>query len=625
MTDAADRVRPALSRRSSGCPRAGWRCRAAGPAAALALVACVACQRTEDRLAGGEPSSARRHGGDHAPPSGPAAALFSDAAGAAGLDFVHFNGMTGEYYMAEVTGAGAALFDYDNDGDLDVYLVQGALLGPGKTMDDALFPPPHPPPLRDRLFRNDLEIGEDGVPSLRFTDVTMASGIDAQGYGMGVAAGDYDNDGWIDLYVTNLGPNQLWRNRGDGTFVDVTAETGSGESRWSVPAVFFDYDRDGWLDLFVGNYIAATFENAPVCRDFTGAQDYCGPGSFAAEPDRLFRNRGDGTFEDVTAAAGMRSGFGGALGAVAADFDGDGWPDLYVANDGLPNNLWIQHRPGAFSDEARLAGCAVNGQGRAEASMGVDAADFDRDGDLDLFMTHLTGETNTLYINDGSGVFEDATVASGLGAPSRPYTSFGTSWLDFDGDGWLDLLVVSGAVKRIEALARAQDPFPLHQTNQLFRNTGDGRYEEVLGQSELQRSEVSRGAAFGDVDNDGDTDVLIANNNGPARLLLNQIGQRRHWLGVRAVGRDGRRDMLGARAVVLRPGEPPHVRRVHTDGSFASSNDPRALFGLGEDASAVTVRIHWPDGSAEEWSGLPVDRYTTLRQGTGTPVDPEET
>ena len=564
--------------------------------------------------------------------------IFLDEANASGLDFVQFNGMTGEFYMAEVTGSGGALADFDNDGDLDVYLLQGTLLGAGKTLADAVFPPSRPLPLTDRVFRNELTMGsspgggagggEGGASGPRFTDATAEAGLTASHYGMGVVAGDYDNDGRIDLYVTNFGPNQLLRNDSDGDrirFIDVTREAGVDDPRWSVPAAFFDYDRDGWLDLFVGNYIAADLENRTICRDFIGALDYCGPGAFPPEPDRLFRGRGDGTFEDVTAAAGITTGFGGALGVVTGDFNGDGWPDVYVANDSNPNNLWLSRGDGTFSDEALLAGCSVNAEGKAEASMGVDAGDFDGDGDLDLFMAHLSSETNTLYLNDGRGIFDDATIDNGLGPVSRIFTSFGTAFLDYDNDGWLDLIAASGAVKKIEELARQGDPFPVHQANQLFHNLGAAgsvRFEDVTATAGrvFELSEVSRGVAIGDVDNDGDTDVLLVNNSGPARLLVNQVGARRHWLGLRLLGGQPPRDMLGARVVLHRDGPPALLRAVRTDGSFASASDARVLFGLGDSPAIDRVHVAWPDGSAEEWSDLPIDRYSTLVQGTGAPA-----
>ena len=556
--------------------------------------------------------------------------VFADQSADSGLEFVQFNGMSGEFFMAEVTGSGGALFDYDDDGDLDVYLLQGTMLGPGKTLADATFPTSYPQPLTDRLYRNDLDIDEHGNTTLRFTDVTEQTGLTASLYGMGVATGDFNNDGRIDLYVTNFGPNQLLRNDGQGPdglvrFTDVTQQAGVGDPRWSVPAAFFDFDRDGHLDLFVGNYIAADLTKRTICRDFIGAKDYCGPGAFPSEPDRLFRNLGNGTFVDVTTEAGLTSGFGGALGVVTADFNGDGWEDIYVANDSQANNLWLNGGDGTFRDEALLAGCSVNANGKAEASMGVDAGDLDGDGDLDLFMAHLTSETNTLYLNDGHGIFSDATIRSGLGPPSRLFTTFGTGWIDYDNDGWLDLIAVNGAVKKIEDLARRGDPFPVHQSNQLFRNLGSdqvGRFEEVtaLGGPAFELSEVSRGAIQGDIDNDGDTDVLVVNNSGPARLLINRVGKRQHWLGLRLLGQDVARDMLGARAVLIRKNQPPLWRRSHTEGSFASANDPRILFGLADEVSIDGIRIHWPDGRSEEWNDVPIDQYTTLRQGGGQPA-----
>jgi hypothetical protein len=571
---------------------------------------------------GGDQKTGPGAGASSTPAPRPGEQIFVERATDTGLDFVHFNGMSGEYYMAEVTGSGGALFDYDNDGDLDVYFVQGTMIGPGRTLEDALFPPTHPLPLTDRLYRNDLELADNGEPVLRFTDVTDESGIAAHGYGMGVAAGDYDNDGWIDLYVTNLGPNQMLRNRGDGTFEDTTEATGTDDPSWSVPTTFFDYDGDGWLDLYVGNYIDVDLVNRTICRDFIGALDYCGPGAYDPIPDRLFRNRGDGTFEDVSKEVGFREAFGAALGVVAADFNRDGHVDLYVANDALPNNLWMNQGDGTFIDDALLAGCSVNAEGKAEASMGVDAADFDGDGDLDLFMTHLTGETNTFFLNDGLGNFNDETLATGLGPASRSFTSFGTSAFDYDNDGWLDILIVSGAVKKIEALAREGDPFPVHQPNQLFHNTGGARFEEVtrLGGPSFELSEVSRGAMFGDIDNDGDRDVVIANNNGPARLLVNQVGNRSGWIGLRLVAGHPPRDMVGAMVAIDRPDRDPLWRRARTDGSFCSANDPRILAGLGSASEIERVRVYWTDGSAEEWTGLDAGRYHELRRGSGRPI-----
>ena len=547
--------------------------------------------------------------------------LFSDQAEAAGIDFVHFNGMSGEKYYCEMVGSGGALFDYDNDGDLDVYIVQGNMLGPGKDLEDALFPPRIPGPPRDRLYRNDLEIRADGSRVLRFTDVTGESGIVATGYGMGAAAADVDNDGWIDLYVTNFGRNQLFRNNGDGSFSEA-ALPDEAANRWSVSAAFLDYDRDGWLDLFVGNYVNFSFSHTKNCFGSTGRVDYCGPLSYEPVPDQLFRNRGDGTFEDASAASQIARQYNGSLGVVTADFNQDGWIDLYVANDQRPNHLWMNQQNGTFSNEALLAGCAFNKDGKAESSMGVDAADFDNDGDEDLFMTHLLNETNTLYRNDGTGWFEDQSSGTRLAPPSVPFTGFGTAFLDYDNDGWLDVLALNGHVSTLEVLAKKNDPYPLHQPNQLFRNLNGGHFEDVTGEAGpvFDLSEVSRGGAFGDVDNDGDTDVLVVNNNGRARLLINRMGQRRHWLGLRLVDRRLKRDLLGTRVAVFLSGGRTLWRRVRTDGSYASSNDSRLLFGLGGEPQVLKVRAWWTDGKVEEWSDLPVDRYTVLYRGSGTAV-----
>ncbi|MGH8496470.1 MAG: CRTAC1 family protein [Gammaproteobacteria bacterium] len=544
---------------------------------------------------------------------------FIDAAERSGLHFRHFNGMTGELWYVEMMGSGAALFDYDDDGDLDAYLVQGNPLAPPGKADQTIFPPPGAVPLSDRLFRNDSGVSKNGKRELRFTDVTDAAGIEATGYGMGVATGDVNNDGHVDLFVTNFGPNQLLVNGGDGTFSDATAASGISGTNWSVSAAFVDYDRDGLLDLYVGNYVDYTLETHKPCRSTTSARDYCSPLVYEPQVDKLYHNLGGGRFENVSQAAGITDAYGGALGVIAADFNNDGWPDIYVANDGMPNQLWINQRDGSFLDEAVLGGAAVNVDGMPQASMGVDAQDFDDDGDVDLFMTHLTRETNTLYVNNGDGWFDDRSIAHGLAQPSLPFTGFGTAWIDYDNDGLLDVLAVNGAVTLIETQVARGDVYPLKQANQLFRNQGESRYVEVSGQAgaAFALEEVGRGAAFGDVDNDGDTDVLVSNNSGPARLLVNQVGARNAWLGVRLADASGKRDVIGARASLVIDGHPRHWRRVHTDGSYASANDPRILFGLGDTKAPQHVRVQWPDGTSEEWTGLEPGAYHTLEKGSG--------
>jgi enediyne biosynthesis protein E4 len=546
--------------------------------------------------------------------------IFKEVAESAGLKFQHYNGMTGKLYLPEIMGSGVALFDFDNDGDLDVFLVQGDVLEPGRKPGNTQFPWRGSEPPRGRLFRNDLVIGKDGSRTLKFTDVTATSGIVAEGYGMGVAVGDINNDGWPDLYLTNLGSNQMYLNKGDGTFVEVTKKSGTDDPRWSTSAAFVDYDRDGWLDLMVVNYANFSVANSPTCYAANTAKDYCTPRAFRAPGNRLFHNKGNGEFEDVTASAGIEKEFGHGLGIVTADFDGDGWIDIYVANDGDPNQLWINQKNGTFKNEALLAGAAVNRDGKAEAGMGVDAGDFDRNGTEDIFVTHLMDETNTLYTNLGKGIFEDRTREAGLGMPGHRLTGFGTLFFDYDNDGWPDLLVANGAVQLLPELMRKGDPFPLGQPNQLFHNDGRGKFVEVSDQAgdSFQLLEVSRGAAFGDIDNDGDTDVLLTNNNGPARLFLNQVGNRNHWLGLRLISKEGR-DALGAQVEILISKNNVLWLRARTDGGYLSANDPRVLAGLGSAASVEAVRIHWPDGTIAEWKEPPIDRYATWKEGTSPP------
>jgi enediyne biosynthesis protein E4 len=539
--------------------------------------------------------------------------LFVEAADASGLTFKHENGATGRYYIAEEMGSGVALFDYDGDGDLDVYLIQGKVLEPGAKPRAGTQP-------GSRLFRNDLAIAPDGRPSLHFTDVTAGAGVGLDAYGMGAAVGDYDNDGDLDLFVTTFGPDTLYRNDGNGTFTDVTKEAAVSDPLWSTSATFFDYDRDGDLDLFVANYLDFTIAGNKSCTDPLGAPDYCGPRVYRPVPDRLYRNEGNGRFTNVTEAAKISKADGAGLGVVAADYNGDGWLDLYVANDATPNQLWINRHDGTFVDEGLLSGTALNAAGNPEGSMGIASGDFDRDGDEDLFITNISGETFVLYRNDGATGFEDVRVPAGLAAPTASSTGFGTEWLDYDNDGWLDLFVTNGGVNVIES-QRGQ-PSPFRMKNQLFHNTGNGRFVETSGLAgpALERAEIGRGAAFGDVDNDGDTDIVVTTNGGPVRLLLNQSGKQNHWLQVALEQSPRNRFGVGARVGVERAGSPTLWRRVHSDGSYLAASDLRVQFGLGSDARITAVVVQWPDGASERWTDVTPDHRVTLRRGTGREV-----
>jgi enediyne biosynthesis protein E4 len=546
------------------------------------------------------------------PPSAAAVAPFTEVAHDAGIVFRHVNGMSGEFYYPEIIGAGLALFDYDNDGRLDLLVLQGTALTPGH--------PPAAPTCIARLFHNETTAPAAGPAHLKFTDVTEASHLCSRGYGMGIAVGDVDGDGFVDVFITHFGtPNQLFRNNGDGTFSDITNKAGvGGDGRWGASASFVDFDRDGHLDLFVANYVDYTLAKNSKCFASTSVRDYCAPSSYKPVPGTLYRNRGDGRFEDVSVRAGITSAFGAGLGVMAIDLNDDGWPDLYVANDGNPNQLFINQKNGTFRNEAPLRGCAVNADGAAEAGMGIDIADFDGNGTEDIFLTHLTREKSTLFYNRGGGYFEDRSVEVGVAAPSIPFTGFGTAFLDYDNDGWLDIVAANGAVHLIEELRSKGDPFALHQRKQLFHNNGNGHYDDVTPKAgaAFALSEVGRGLAVGDLDNDGGIDFVVNNNNGPLRIFQNQVGGKAAWLGLRLLA--GKRDAYGARVELKRNHAPTLWRRVRADGSYLSANDPRLLIGLGAQTQIDSLDVHWPDGTTERFPVPSLRRYTTLVQGSGT-------
>ena len=557
-----------------------------------------------------------------APPISTAPPLFVESASAVGLDFVHVNGATGEYYMAEQMGAGAALLDYDGDGDLDVFLVQGGPLGvrPGSDRGQTGVRPgsdrgqtPPPDSATSRLFRNDL----DASGRLRFTDVTHRAGVELRAYGMGAAVADYNGDGHADLLVTAFGKETLYRNNGNGTFSDVTADAGVGDDLWSTSASFLDYDRDGHLDLFVANYLDFTVATNKTCFDSVGARDYCSPRAYRPVPARLYRNLGNGRFADVSESTGISRTYGAGLGVVAGDYNRDGWLDIYVANDATPNQLWMNARNGTFKDEGMISGAAVNAAGNPEGSMGIASGDADLDGDEDLFITNIIAETFAYYENDGRGNFEDARARVGLAAPTAGFTGFGADWIDYDNDGLLDLFVANGAVNIVEA-QRGQ-PTPFRMRNQLFRNTGKGRFEETssAGGPAFARAEIGRGAAFGDIDNDGDVDILVTNNGGPVRLLVNQSPKERRSLQVTLEAPPPNRAALGAWVGVERTGQPTLWRRVKTDGSYLAASDPRLHFGVGSSGDVSAILVHWPDGQRERFTGIKSVGAITLRRGQG--------
>ena len=573
---------------------------------AVCAVALGAC--TEPPPA--EPDAAAATAGNEAT-EGP---YFTDVAAEVGVDFVHFAGGTGRYLFPEIMGSGVALFDADGDGDLDLYAIQGALLGPDATMAAATVPFAGDAPPTNRFYRNEL------VPSgsLRFVDATDTSGLGDTGYGMGAVTGDIDNDGDTDLVLTNFGQNVLYENIGNARFRRLPAALRVEDSEeWTTSASLADVDGDGDLDLFATNYVGFTTNNVIRCESANGALEYCDPNAYPPTLDRLWRNDGELSFSDVSSATGIASASGNGLGTSAADFDGDGDIDIYVANDLMENRLWTQDEAGRFADTALMSGSAYNGSGAAEASMGVTAGDFDGDGDEDLFMTHLAAETNTLYLNDGSGNFFDITDTANLAAASLRLTGFGTGWLDYDNDGWLDLFIANGAVTAVDD-EYADRRFPYGQINQLLRNSG-GRFRDVTREagSAFARREVSRGAAFGDIDNDGDIDVAVVNTNGPLRLLRNDVGQDSAWLRIRLRATDGVRDATGTRLVLSLSDGRELWRRAHTDGSYLSASDIRVHFGLGS-ATARSLRVLWSGGASETYPlDAAVNRELNVVQGTG--------
>jgi len=521
---------------------------------------------------------------------------FVEQAAARGLVFRHVSGHDGSrYYMPEIMGGGAALFDADDDGDLDAYLVQsGSIVGASAETN--------------RFFRN-----AGGT----FTDETEASGTGDPGYGMGVAAGDADEDGRVDLYVTNVGPNALFVNGGGARFADRTAAAGVGDPSWGTSAGFFDADRDGDLDLFVANYLDWRPEGELPCRNNASRPDYCSPKTYE-QPARsvFYRNDGTGGFVDDSAPSGIADVARTSLGVAFLDFDDDGWLDVFVANDGMDDVLWHNLGDGRFADEAWVRGCAVDEDGTRKAGMGIACADLDGDLDLDLLVCNLSRETDSLYLYE-DGHFLDRTARVGLGSVSRPFTRFGVGVIDFDHDGRLDLFQADGRVSK-QSKPLADDPYA--EPNLLFAGLDGPRFAEVAprGGVEPELVATSRAAAFGDVDGDGGVDVLVVNRDAPAHLLVDAVAARGAWIRFRVLERSGR-DALGA-TLVVRVGEAAVRRDVTACSSYLASSDPRVHLGLGDAMGVGDVVVRWVDGASERFAGpFAARREHRLARGLGTP------
>ena len=532
---------------------------------------------------------------------------FTEIGEAAGIEFSHVSGARGEYWFPEIMGGGVALLDYDGDGLLDIYCVQSGFL------KDANGEGPDNPP--NQLFRN-LGVDE-GTGQPRFEDVTELAGVGDASYGMGVACGDYDRDGDMDLFVTNVGVNILFRNEGPDKqgivrFKDITKTSGTEDVRWATSAAFLDVDGDRDLDLYVVNNLLWHASTETPCFNYFSERDYCSPNNYnAASPDVLFV-MGRSRFQDWTPTSGLDAAFGNGLGVAPADYDQDGNMDLYVANDATPNNLWHNKGRGKYADKGLLLGCAVNGNGTPEAGMGVQWVDVDQDGDLDLFMTHLRRETNTFYMNR-RGRFTDKTNATGMNATSLKYTGFGMGFHDYDLDGQLDLYVVNGAVQawRHEEVFAA-DPYA--EPNHLYQGQGGTRFAPVPGGGETNQSVgTSRGAAFGDLDNDGDVDVVYMDRDGRTKLLMNNA--KGHWIGFRMLDKRGD-EVPGAMVGVTHQGKTAW-RLADPAYSYLASNDPRAHFGLGTSTKIEGITVRWPSGIVENFDALATDAYHELREGRG--------
>jgi hypothetical protein len=524
---------------------------------------------------------------------------FTDIARQAGVAFHHTNGASAEKHLVETMGSGAVFFDYDGDGWVDIFLVDS-----GSISDPAI----------DRRARHRLYHNRGNGT---FEDVTERSGIQHHGYGMGACAGDYDGDGRPDLYITNYGPNTLYHNNGDGTFTDVTAAARVGDPRWSTGCAFADLDRDGKLDLWVVNYVDADRVHSPFCGNARlGVRFYCHPLNYNPLPSTVYRNDGGGVFTDVSASSGVGALRANGLGVVIADYDNDGWPDVFVANDEMPNFLFHNSGHMRFTETGLASGIAVGADGKARAGMGIDAGDYDGDGRLDLVITNLDFEMHSLHRGLERGLFGYTTMESGIGFPTLPFVGFGVAFLDFDNDTQLDIAIANGNILDNAAQLRAGATYM--QRKLLFRNLGNRRFGEVgrMAGPAFFTERVSRGLAVADIDNDGDLDLLVTNNGQDAELLRNDGGQRANALLIRLRGADTNTDAIGAR-IRLSVGSRTQIRDVKAGSSYMSQNDLRAHFGLGTAAQADRVEVVWPSGRMESVANVAANQIVTIAEGKG--------
>ena len=523
---------------------------------------------------------------------------FVDVTQEAGIHWQHTDGRSGQKYFMETLGSGAAFFDYDADGDPDLYFVNGAPL-PG-------YVPQEVP--TNCLYRNN----GDGT----FTDVTEASGVGDTGYGHGCAVGDYNNDGQLDLYVTNYGTNRLYRNNGDGTFTDVAEIAGVTEPRWSSSCAFADYDRDGNLDLYVVNYIVFDMDENPWCGlKEEGIRAYCEPDNFPAQSDTLFRNNGDGTFTDVTKSAGIYKTTGKGLGVVWGDYNNDGLPDIYVANDSTENFFYHNNGDGTFEEVGFMVGVALSEDGAAENGMGTAFGDWNNDGWLDLTVTNYAQQTNTLYRNDADGFFTDATATTKTAQLTYPYLGWATAFIDYDNDGYQDLFVANGHLH--ENLAELGQQGTYGQRNLLFRNNDNGTFTEVsetLGPG-MKLEDVSRGATFADYDSDGDIDIVVTNSNTAPRLLRNDGGNEKNYLQIRLIATRGTTDAIGTR-VKITTGPLTQTREVRSGDGYLSQRDLTLHFGVADDAQIDSVEIQWQSGAKQLIKSVPANQVLSLEENS---------